>query len=1453
MSFFNPTPFRQTYISRSIVDSLREHHTSHSSDSNEENEQEEGEEIDQDIDEEAVSFSGEPQDEYNYEDEGPVHPIGSREEHYEEEEEKEEEEEEDDFSLEGEEEQELIDMEILADETRKEEDRFSVLSTESNILFNPQIEKERRDGNPAWTVYSSSTWQLLESLALPTYPALLALYVRHCVYVSSSWLRSILEELKESGAVSFKRHPRLESIPHNFKTEILPKIQSILYKVQHRRWLCCISKKYQGGICTAIQCPQFRYVDNEIEDNGEEEDKYDHSNAGFCYSMDFRRPKPSGGDPYREVKKEVNMSATLSSNSQKLVPILWALEFRLLALIYIHNEWITENRTAHDFPQLNDSRTLYSVHNPSLCEKSIMQYNVEELRDALGRLHWRWNDMRPSDDLISYFKLLKDRCALLSVCAKIEVINVNTAVNASVKSKGMHTNNPVRDTSYGVTGTNTTATTAVIPRNIDTKTAFSHFIGSNQQTTVLSLCSDLLFSSSSSTNHTDSSLENSDNVEDARASSKSKKMSAYMEKRRRVNRKINREIQSLGSGFSSLHDRSTRNRTDTRGVIPTDGNKHIHGDPEAQPRMVRVNLNRGPDILEYSSSDEDDGEEEEEEENAEEGNRMARKGKNNSVVRLLSRTKKRKRKMSGQGEEDNYFENKAKMDSNMYRDFGKRFTDTDIGNEILTRSVLSSVRKMCLTERKYSDVEDYLTKTFLPCLTTSTHLNKLASKKNTKTFSATCVTRTNLSFLVETHAVMCEMDEEIRAWETLMFLDSQRDTSTSSHDKTPWISEELQSPFCVPSYIKNDINEKIAYEKGKIESALSWGYDYCNGKRNQFMSRNIRELFFSQYLLPGETEILMNVNRLKNSSIVPSIVVSHLRDDVQRLDKLIYDFTLYHTIEEFAKENGCSVHGGEEGSVKNGCFVKLGKHIFDNNMSKKESPSGPTQDFVRPNAPSTMQRFFNTLHFATDCTAREMLTIHTNAMSVVERNSPNSGEENRDDSSSSSSFSSSHESDKSLVIFHPTYEYLEHLSAYDPNVSFINPNVSIAWKSPRGIAQVVRVVLLQCIEFFMKTVHHSLEAKRFFFTKHMTTQLINDPVFMQAVDKREMTNVLSRLREEEEEENSNQDDGLSRPEEEEEEEFHVPDRSDVFDLLHSSSSSSPPHPPITQEGPSSVPRESVPERRETYVPERSLLSHYSLERPTSTHMKIYASFRFYMQTRFEIICQKFYHRFPIVLYCMTSSFVFFPEKCVTMECKGADELLGYYSWLSASMKYISQHLMPHMFAHFNLTIRSDTQIIQDMVPIMNRSYLEDVERLKEMEQHQHTQWSTYKSSPYPDGGIHYKFLLMLIDKIPSFGQDNNYCKICSFICKVVVQLCYLLYPDLLEKNHIHIPPPCSEHQPIRTPEPSSQELLDSVQQYEGNTTHLGEEHTTNEKIEGEDEDEEEEKSIFVFRASASDM
>jgi hypothetical protein len=798
MSFFAPTPFRRTYLSQSIANSLREHVSSVSAGSDEEGEgggEEGGMERSIDIDDDAVSFSGDPieylSDSLNddrpsvehlmssYDDEGPM--IEGVEENNDDDDDDDESvhqsfsfEYYDDDALGPE---DLIDMEILANEAMREEERYSVFSKESNILFNPQIEKERREGNPAWTVFSESTWRLLESLALPKATALLTLYVRHCVYVTSGWLQRILEELQALDTRVVRSAPRLPSIPDNFAEEIRPKIQSILYKVQQRRWLCSISKKYQDGICNATHCPSFRYVNDKLM-MGEESE-------GMEYSLYFVRSKNrQGGDPYREVKKEVNISATLSINSQKMVPILWALEMRLLAILYIHDEWITDRRTAFDFPHLNDSRTLYSIHNPSLCEKPIMQYNVKEIRDALGRLHWRWNDMRPSDDLIAYFKVIKDRCALLSICAKIETIRVNTAIDLSITS-GTSLNSRNSRNSTGSSSSSVAKPTAsglagkLCPWNIDTDCAFSHFIGSNQQHAVLTLCSDLLFSNEEQEG--EGSRSEGGKVElssGAGPKTQKKSIAQFLAKRRRINQKIQREIRALGSGFSSLHDQYTVSSGDAAASHGKNGKGHIYGDVESQPRMVRVNLNRGSDLLNYSSSEEED------EEYAGDTREKSKGGR--SIDRMLSKHPKGKKKRRGggsvKGGDDNFFASKSRMDASMYKDFGKKYTDKDICDEILTRSILSSVPKLCLgnmSEKQYEDVEDFLENAFMRSLNTSSHLHKpkitrpstprmargSAHKRSRgglpKEFSATCVTRTNESFLVETHAMMCEMDEEI--------------------------------------------------------------------------------------------------------------------------------------------------------------------------------------------------------------------------------------------------------------------------------------------------------------------------------------------------------------------------------------------------------------------------------------------------------------------------------------------------------------------------------------------------------------------------------------------------------------------------------------------------------------------------------------------------------------------
>lgn len=1440
MSFFRPTPFRQTYLSYHMVNTLREGSESSegniSSNLEHEADIEENEGRQRDIDEEAISFSGEGY-ETDYSDQHVSENIEESNPSYQTMKNRGE------ISKEGEPENVrssepsmhnaeleqldiddesvfskdcLIDMEIMEDESRKERDRISILSTECNILFNKKIEDERKKGNPDWGFWTVKTWDLLDNLALPELTSSLCIYVRHCDYVLSNCIKDIMKEMKDIGKESNGKNPfRFSCVPFNFEKEILPKVKNILKKVQARRWKCSLSKKYQDCLCSSVHCPEFKYEKENINSyENREKEEGERGESGLFpsslesfYSMSFFKAKKVEGDPFREVKREVNVSSTISNDSHKMVPILWSLEYKLISLIHFHKDWIIEERSCLYFPQLNDSRVLYSMHDISICNKSIMEYNIKEIRDALGRLHWRWNDISPSDDLFDYFNLLKERCALLSFLSKVDKITIFTKHNE--RRKKHHLSNEISNISIKI---------------FDSSGAFSHFIGSNQKTKVLSLCSDLIFNGKEQVSNEKSKTSSLQKI------SKKESMRRYFLRKKRINKKIEREIKSMGSGFSSLYDTNYGKPSLSNGV------NSIQGDPEKQPRIIRVNLDRGANLLDYSSSEDDDDEKDDIDFSRE---RIQKTGKRRKTIdNILHREKNKKKDLGTYGQisaesSENYFENKSYMDQNIYEDLGKNLTDNDICEEILTRKILSSVKDICIDMKKYDDIEDYLDNTFMNCLSTSLHLNKKSfvnGDSNKKTngkkegvFSCTCVTRTNLSFLMETHSIICEMNEDMNTWDTLVFLSSE---SLGNIDKrkrffryrTPkWIEKRdrslnYTSMEYFPKYLIENVSEQIEYEKCKIESVISWAYDYCNGKRNQFMSRNIRELFFSHYLLPGEIEILINVNHLTNSSITPSIIVSRLRNDVERLDKIIYEFTLYNTIKEFAKENGCK---HEDGKIPS---IRLGKNIYNfisNNLGKDNNDKNVV--FKKTNRhntfesnPSEISRFYKAIQFAQECSLRDMISTHTNYKHQKLK-------KNKKQKEKSDQYKKQVDP---VDLIYPSYEHLNKLSKYAPNISFINPNISMNWKSPRGITQILRVIFLQCLEFFLKEIHHSLEAKRFFFTKRMTTNLMHDPTFIEAVEE-----IENNIKNDKSEDKKTSEENMDLPSEGE------GNKESEIEALQGNGGDD-----AERESDADLSEEStlhrIPDRSEVF----ELLFRETETQITEENIKIYASFRFYMYNIFELECQRIYNTFPVVLYCMNSSFVFFPEKCFVIECNGADKLLGYYSWLDCSIRFISERIIPILFCHFNFSIEEKGDFIREMRYVIEDPHITEIERMQRMKEKYAKENSKYSNSPYSDGGIYYRDLLNIIGNMPSLGQKNKYSKMCYYLCKAIIQLCYILYPDILERNHIHVPPPCNKD----TYSSEMRNRIDYHKDCEGD------------KVENVIE-EEGSDSIFVFKASLSDM
>jgi hypothetical protein len=884
----------------------------------------------------------------------------------------------------------------------------------------------------------------------------------------------------------------------------------------------------------------------------------------------------------------------------------------------------------------------------------------------MARLHWRWNDMRPTDELYEYFMMLKDRCASLSVCAKVDRVHIDTSipcVPSEKKKKKKKTTEPPKR-----------ASSIMCPH-----TAFDTFLGRNQQVAVMKIASDVI-------------LTKKERVEKEK---EVRGMEAFLKKRQMLNERIAREVRSLSMGFSSLHDPSTRPRSGSTHSEHTHDGQRALGDTLEKPTMVKKSLNLGTNMLDDSSTSSDD------EEESDDGGSVPGK---------------RQRE-----EEEEFFESRTANDALIYSEFGKSVTDKELSEEVLCRWIMATV-----ANQGVQDVPTFLKARFLPCLSTFVNVSRRGEMVD-----ATMVTSTNRDFLVETHAMMCEMDEEIRAWNTLMVLeDGVWPVSNGGRWRNP---EDPTSMFeSNHTILPQTVDEKIAFERGKVESALSWAYDFCKGKRNQFISRNIRELFFIQYLLPGEAEIMLMVNHLKHSSIVPSVIVSRLRDDVERLDKLIYDFTLYNTIEEFARENGLSIHDGNKASIR------LGKNI-------QEGPTMTKEPSDVPQEPSLIQSYHRAIDAFKDLSVRDMLQAHitldeppidafarspidafarspidTFARSPIDAfaRSPIDGDPD---------FALNSDTDP---VIHPTAEYLGYLSRFAPPMTFLNPTVSVGWKSPRGIVQVVRIILLQCVEFFMKEIDSGLDSKRFFFTKRMTLSLVNDPEFIRAVDVRE----------------SPEESGDSGDSDE------APLDSDVYTLLH-------------QDDPPEVYPSTV-----------------------EPDVRMYARFRMFMDNRFEMHCQRLYHGFPITLYCMTSSFVFWPQECVARECLGADSLLGYYSWLDASVTYISEYLIPDLVAHFHLSVYDEQQIFRSIPMRCIRQCSDSVEKMKRLEKAYRSRYTRHTRSLYKDGGMHYVFLLKLIEKMPMFGGDGRYAHACSHTCSAVIKMSRLMYPDILERNFIHVPP-----------------------------------------------------------------
>ncbi len=1285
-----------------------------------------------------------------------------------------------------------FDIEVTPTRQETEQDKYASLSPDFGVLVNDSFDL-RKD-------YSSERlWRLLRDLAVPETKRYLARYIRHCVFAAEQWLVRLVRFHLSAGSTDRRKSMRI--VPRNFEMVIRPYIEEIVRKVRHRRWACSVSKKYLDALCLHTLCPTFFY-DHLVSENPEALHFGDPSDRNTRHQGILRvtQSTKQAGDPFRGITKEVNVSTLVSTEGMDLSPLLWQLELRLVALLYLDSEWISDDTTVRCFPQLADSRVLYSVYRKEECDRPILAYNISQLRSAIGRLYTRWNDLAPSRDLYDYYCFLRDRVAILSVSSLCSTIDRKL----SVASHGRDAAWNVSSRGDGRTGREPAGSTRPplgmhTPLAINPSYAFGKYVGHNLRETVEAITKipinelDMSMATLSDQKHrrgvntatSDDPTESiSSYTHEARIVQRKKKQrrnKQFTSERKRLYKRLTRKqklrewvdakIAQRGFMFDSLAERGDyRNDEDD---VHEEGDMFL-GDTVEDPSIVRKALRHlGGDI--FSSSGSSDEEEEDETGRAplHEETQTQRLVKRQKKQKKKAKAKKKKRAQKQGGEEhedytskgiapsdENFFRFYSKGDELMYARLGEEIKDEDICAEVTTHHLIASVKNDAQEggsanhPRIYSDPSALFADIFLSCLTTDTFLTQSSEQGQ----SVKCITRTNQSFTWETHAMMCQMEQEIHAWnmlDTLCLNEEELRARYSDQSNMSW--KRIHTPphdMCLHLPEHGDLSEAmlayaIEFETAKIENVLKMCYSFSRGKRNQFIARNIREKLFSHYLNPGEPEFLLIVCGLKNSSIVPSIIVSRLRQtDVDRLEKIVHEMTIYDVIEEFARFNKFEI------DKKNIASHQHAKYLFElqcrgMHQSRRSRHRGETNRATNINA---MLNDFSMLSI------QRVLDVHLE-QPLRDNSAKTRTTTPRDESM--------HEED------YPVDSRIDHLRRiyeHDNTYRFLCPDISVPWQSPRGLVRVLRVIMIECINFYMKEISHLLDARSFFFNPWMTIQVCNNPTFTDLYNIRSSClcqHEISQARGSEQEERM--------IEEEEHSGDRIPTHDDIASLIGGAESRE------------SLPSETVPSADE----EEIYMCPFTPE------------FTVHMRARLESVCMRFYHECPIVLQCMTGCFLWYPRQCTTQECVGADSLLGLHAWLYAATRHLSRLLLPELLVQTAFYVESSKSRAW---PAPRRSF-HSIEGLEELADLYASMRSIYHKSEYADCGIQYRQVLMLLSNMENLGNRGAYSILCQHLCSFIVQMDVMLFPHILESFSIHI-----QHVPARPLDGRGREHEESVVQ-----------------------------------------
>lgn len=1266
-----------------------------------------------------------------------------------------------------------VEIEICKTLEEQEAEKYTVLSSNFQDLVNDTFD-------PGKDYRSLRLWRLLSEIELPQTKRFLVRYIRHCTNASEKWLARIIRihtDTKRPKEVLERLRNIL--IPLEFEDEMFSCIEKIIMAVRKRRWECCITKKYIDALCIHTLCPTFEYSISPDQKYG------------------VLRAKPAReqvGDPFRLITREVNISKDNSNNSCRLTHLLWRLEMRLIALLYLDLYWVRDKTTVRTYSQLADSRILYSIYRSEECDRPILSYNIHQLRCAIGRLYTRWNDLSPSHDLCQYFKMLRDRICILSISSLC--LTIDRKIGSRKRQTG----------SRGPPVSSPRSLVDRIPSSLNPLYGFGKYIGSNMRKVIESVTGMSIYQLDSDPTQVSRGTKEKGLVSSRKTSGMGKVFSRgeyetlrvddlykRLVRKQRIRQEIDSKMEGSGTVFDSIADegdyRTEPNaEKDTARRRRKTGKTSMLGDTEDQPRIVRQTLRRlGTQSSSSSSSEEEDFDSEEDKRDrvsfgtssVPPSQRRRRRRRRRQKKRPVHRssdgrtgsvaTEQGNRSNPSNEADDDFFRFYSKGNETIYSRLGESVKDEDICNEVTTHYIVACNKNaggMLSHPKIPSDSNVSLRDILLSCLSTDTFLVK---HQITQEQMVKCVTHTNESFVEETHAMMCQMEQETEAYQMLTVLShpmhDEHQKLIDGHDiltcadAMPWKHLSCLHPLLRDQsalfYGENMVlrlpyheetpavmnTYSTEFEKSKVENVLNWCWAYSRGKRNQFIYKNLRHKLFAHYLHPGEAELLLEVKKKTGASIIPSQIVSQFRqEELDRVEKILREMTTYDVMEQFATFNHFDI------AQRNISSQQHGSYLFEKNChpeARRPEPSAPGSSTV-----PTSEQVDHVVQFLQNLSLEEMLSVHH------ERHLLGASPFRLDhDASEEEEEEGSLPTNEEEYPVEPRTSHLKRMYSQSKQYRFLNPSISVPWASPRGLTRLVRVLILECINFFMKEQSPLLDSRSIMFNPLMTIQLCNTPAFRKTVEERE------------DEQDFQEEDVPSRS-------FSSPRRND--------------------------PRVSYPRDVEDETPAREdVLALLCDGLPTVAESTEHVVERVYaftpelmesMKLRFEDQCEKFFDACPIIVQCMLGSFLWYPKQALAKECVGADSYLGFHSWLLAMIRHLSEHFLQDLLIHDYLHTESaksshwmiwSDPAADDPLPSSGANTLDCMMLYISTR-------STYVESEYTDGGMYYRHLLMLLSKIPRFGKNGIASNKCQHLCTFAVKMCTMLFPHILESFSIHL-------------------------------------------------------------------